>query len=225
MEIDHIVGHHLAKEKVERYSNELRALEYLSTGLNFLNTQVSEIEAEVISRNEGVIFEGYGNSPGLEDVPQDLVACAFHWYSVTVCNYALLVGWILNDGSSKKAKKYQKSVLENVLLWRNKVGAHFAQADPLKDDSFAVRTQSVIFPVGYRDGAFYSPPLTLTFSSPSQEHFRPDGIADWRWRLLRRSKAGTISSGPEMTWSLTRTHSELSQRYSHLVTHHAGLNR
>ena len=32
MEIDHIVGHHLAKEKVERYSNELRALEYLSTG-------------------------------------------------------------------------------------------------------------------------------------------------------------------------------------------------
>ena len=120
---------------------------------------------------KGLFSKDMETVPDWRMCPQDLVACAFHWYSVTVCNYALLVGWILNDGSSKKAKKYQKSVLENVLLWRNKVGAHFAQADPLKDDSFAVRTQSVIFPVGYRDGAFYSPPLTLTFSFTKSRTF------------------------------------------------------
>ncbi len=61
-----------------------------------------------------------------------------HWYSVTVCNYALFVGWILNDGSLKEAKKYRESVLKNVRLWRDKVGAHFAQTDVRNDDSFAV---------------------------------------------------------------------------------------
>ena len=148
-----------------------------------------------------------------------LVACAFHWYSVTVCNYVLLVGWLVNEGDTKAAKKYQDSVLGNVLQWRNKVGAHFAQANPRKSDTPATLAQSVMFPVGFREDAFYSPPFTLTLSTGNPATPKPEGIADWRWRLLRRAKPRATSSGPEITWSLTHTHRELSEGYSQLVLH------
>ena len=223
MNIDHAEDRKLTDEEVERYFNELRSLEYLATGLNLLNAQVRRIETRVVARIKGLRVEMFGNAPELEGLPQDLVACAFHWYSVTVCNYVLLVGWLLNKGDTKAAKKYQDSVLGNVLRWRNKVGAHFAQADPHKDDTPAALSQSVMFPIGFRDDAFYSPPFTLTLSSENQENPKPNGNADWCWRLLRRCKPGTSRSGPEMTWSLTRTHRELSERYSQLVPHQSEL--
>ena len=76
----------LPDEDTEQYFNELRSLEYLSTGLNFLNAQVQRIEAEVSGRvGKDKVVHMYGNAPALEGVPQDLVACAFHWYSVTAC--------------------------------------------------------------------------------------------------------------------------------------------
>ena len=217
MKIDQNENRELTDEEVERYFNELHSLEYLAAGLNLLNAQVGSIEAGILERNKGLRVEMFGNGPGLEGVPQDLVACAYHWYSVTVCNYVLLVGWLLNKESTKAAKKYQDSVLGNVLRWRNKVGAHFTQADPHRDDSPAVLAQSVMFPVGFRDDAFYSPPFTLTLSSEIQENPNPGSIADWRWRLLRKPRSGLSRSGPEITWSLTRTHKKLSDRYSHLA--------
>lgn len=223
MKIDQHENRELTDEEVEGYSNEIHSLEYLAAGLNFLNAQVGSIEAGIRERNKGLRVEMFGNGTGLEGVPQDLVACAFHWYSVAVCNYVLLVGWLLNKENTKAAKKYQDSVLGNVLRWRNKVGAHFAQADPHKDDSPAVLAQSVMFPVGFRDDAFYSPPFTLTLRSEIQENPNPVSIADWRWRLLRKSGSGFSRSGPEITWSLTRTHRKLSDRYSHLVANRSVL--
>ncbi len=62
----------------------------------------------------------------MKGIPQDLVACYFHWYAVTVCNYAKLVGWLANDGDSIKAREYMERVLPQVYLWRHKVAAHFA---------------------------------------------------------------------------------------------------
>ena len=235
MELDNVKGRELSCDDVERFHNELRAIEYLASGLNYLNAQVSHIEAEVRGKSPE-IGEHFGDVPGLEWLPKGLVACSFHWYSVTVCNYVLLVGWLLNDGCSddvrtEKAKNYQKAVLGNVLQWRHKVGAHFAQAVPHKKDNLAVRTLSVTFPIAFRDGAFWAPPFTVSFT-PVEENPKPEAIADWRWRHLRRStsKPGTPSSkpertpkcvtdtsGPELAWSLTRTHRELSERYSNLV--------
>ena len=220
MIIDHLNGRKLTVEEVEQYFNELRSLEYLAAGLNLLNAQVRRIEAGVVEKTKGRYVEMFGNVPELEGIPQDLVACAFHWYSVTVCNYVLLVGWLLNGGETKAAKKYQNSVLGSVLRWRNKVGAHFAQANPRKNDTHAALAQSVMFPVGFRDDAFYSPPFTLTMSSENQGTPKLDGIVDWRWRLLKGSKIGTSHSGPEIAWSLTHTHRELRERYSLLLPCH-----
>ena len=235
MELDKFEGREFSCDDVERFHNELGSLEYLASGLNYLNTQVSQIEAKVRDQHPE-LGESFGNAPGLEWLPKGLVACYFHWYSVTVCNYMLLVGWLLNDKRSdrvrkEKAKNYQEAVLGNVLQWRHKVGAHFAQAVPHKKDMLAVRTLSVTFPIAFRDGAFWTPPFTMSFT-PVEENPKPEAIADWRWRHLRRSKSNpgphssepertqkcvTDTSGPELAWSLTHTHRDLSERYSNLV--------
>ena len=129
MIIDHVELLEISDEAVAPHLNELRSLKSLATGLDHLNAQVSEIEDNIrhmLLENRVVHF--FGNAPQLEEVPQDLVGCFFHWYSVTACNYVQLVGWLVN-GDPEKAKNYLQKVLPEVSLWRNKVGAHFALVD------------------------------------------------------------------------------------------------
>lgn len=172
---------------------------------------MSKIEAKV-RKEHPELAEGFGNVPGLEWLPKGLVACSFHWYSVSVCNYVQLVGWLANDGCSdrvrtKEADRYQRSVLGNVREWRNKVGAHFAQVDPLKKDKLAVRTLSVTFPIGLVDGAFWAPPFKMSFT-PVKENPKATEKPDERV---------IDTSGPEIAWSLTLSHKALCGRYSHFM--------
>ena len=55
MNLDHIEHRELKDKEVERYSNELRSLEYLAAGLNLLNARVRSIEARVIERTKGFV--------------------------------------------------------------------------------------------------------------------------------------------------------------------------
>jgi hypothetical protein len=190
--IDHVDDLQLADEEAKKYFNELRSLEYLAAGLHFLNAQVQSIEAVVRDRldNKLQVFM-FGNAPQLQGIPQDLVACAFHWYSVTACNYARLVGWLVNGGDIGKATKYLMHVLPEVYVWRNKVGAHFARTSPRKEDTPADLAKSVIFPISFDDDAFYASSLVLGMSSSMQKS----------------------SSRKDMRWSLTHTHQQLARRY------------
>jgi hypothetical protein len=176
----------------EAHSNELRSLRYLACGLWFLYDQVQKVEAEVAKRvGDGKQVFIYGNDPQLEGIPQDLVACAFHWYAVSACNYVKMIGWLANAGDSNKAREYMECVLPQVYLWRHKVAAHFAIIDPRKDDNAADMAKSVMFPISFDDGAFYANSLTLTQSSGGK----------------------TSSSRQDMRWSLTHTHRNLILRY------------
>ena len=214
MIIDYVDNLELRDEDAEQYFNELRSLKYLSTGLNFLNAQVQRLEAEVRSRLENdKVVQMYGNAPALEGIPQDLVACSFHWYSVTACNYTKLVGWLVNGGNTFKATKYLQRVLPEVYIWRNKVGAHFARIDPRDEDTPADLAKSVMFPISFDDDAFYVDSLVLTMASGDEKHPRPEGISDRRWRLLMMSGREGSSSRKDMRWSLTHTHEMLSARY------------
>jgi len=189
--IDHINRLELPDSEAKKYHNELRSLDYLAKGLKFLYVQVQKVEAEVakrVGKNEQVFI--FGNAPQLKVIPQDLVACAFHWYAVTVCNYVKIVGWLANSGGPTEAKKYMKLVLAQVYLWRHKVGAHFARHSP-KGDTPADIAMSVIFPVSFDDGAFYAGSLTLTMSTGGK----------------------SSTSRRDMRWSLTYTHSNLIPRY------------
>ena len=192
MVIDHIDNLHLPENKAEKYFNELRSLDYLARGLWFLYYQVRNMEAKITEGvgNDKQVFI-FGNAPELKEIPQDLVACAFHWYAVTVCNYVKMVGWLAYDQDSSKATDYLKKVIPPVKLWRDKVGAHFARTSPRKSDTPADLAKSVMFPLSFDDGAFYAASFTLTLSS--------------------RGKSST--SFRDMRWSLTHTHRALIPRY------------
>jgi len=87
MIIDYIDNLVLSDNEAQKHYNELHSLGYLAKGLNFLYDQAQKLEAEVAKRvvnNKQVLI--YGNAPQLQGIPQDLVACAFHWYAVTCSN-------------------------------------------------------------------------------------------------------------------------------------------
>lgn len=192
MVIDHIDKLDLPENKAEKYFNELRSLDYLARGLWFLYYQVLNIEAKIaegVGKDKQVFI--FGNAPQLEAIPQDLVACAFHWYAVTVCSYVKMVGWLAYDQDSSKATDYLEKVISPVKLWRDKVGAHFARTSPRKDDTPADLAKSVMFPISFDDDAFYAASFT---PAPS-------------------SRGKSFTSRRDMRWSLTHTHRALILRY------------
>ena len=192
IEVDHIDKLELTKDEADKRFNELNSLRYLASGLWFLYDQVVKIESQVAERvpkNKRVLL--FGNSPDLVGIPQDFVACAFHWYAVTLCNYVKMVGWIANNGNSNKSRDYMQHVLPEVHLWRHKVAAHFAIIDPHKEDNAADLAMSVIFPISYDDDAFYTGSLTLSLNMNGKQS----------------------TSRQDMRWSLTHTHRNLVPRY------------
>lgn len=192
MFIDNIDKLQLSDEAVVKYSNELHSLRYLTGGLRFLYDQVEKIEIQVGERNpKGKRVFSFMNAPNLAGIPQDFVACAFHWYAVTICNYVKMVGWLAGDGDSVAARRYMERVLPEVHLWRNKVGAHFARIDPNKEDNVADLTLSVLYPIAYYDDAFYTPPITLSLSKNGEQ----------------------VTNRQDMRWSLTHVHRDLTPRF------------
>lgn len=87
MIIDHVDN--LELQDAEQHHNELCCLDRLWRGLSFLDYQVQKLEAEARQKlnTKDKVVHSFGNNPSLEGIPQDLVACAFDWYSVTACTY------------------------------------------------------------------------------------------------------------------------------------------
>jgi hypothetical protein len=189
--LDHVDGLSLSASHARRYGNELRSLDYLAQGLTFLNRQVASFEDQVRQRTGPGYVLLVGNHPLLEGVPQGLIACAFHWYAVSACNYSRLVGWLANGEDKDRALDYVRSVVPKVKIWRDKVGAHFARVKPGNRDSLADLITSVMFPIAFENGAFCTGAVTL---------------------IVKRSRKAS-SSRTDMRWSLTETHAALTTRY------------
>ena len=118
----------------------------------------------------------------------DLTACMFHWFGVSVCNFARLVGLIRGLSRGDFTRKdftdpaklndikvaidgYLSSIpeLADVQVWRNKVFAHFAITDPRKHDNLTTLDMSVIFPVSF-NGNYVVGGMTMTrFGSSGSE--------------------------------------------------------
>jgi hypothetical protein len=195
MIIDNINNLEISETEIKKYSNELKSLGYLSNGLNFLYKQVSDMESiiqERLPNNQVTVF--IGNIPLASDIPQGLVACFFHWYAVSVCNFIRLIGWLVNDQDSSAALRYINQVAPNVKIWRDKVGAHFARIKPNSKDTPADLAMSVMFPISFDNDAFYAASLALTISSSGK----------------------SSTSRKDMRWSLTHTHRDLSKRFSQI---------
>jgi hypothetical protein len=172
------------------YSNEIQSLRTLSFGLRQLCAVVKNHELEMISKQkDGVRVFQFGATSDSEWIRLHTIACFFHWFGISICNYARLVGFIrgiargdfvrrdLRDPNNfKKVKasidKYVEGVseLESVRIWRNKVFAHFAITDPYQSDNVATLDMSVIFPVTFVATRYCVGALSLSYSSPDGSH-------------------------------------------------------
>ena len=193
--LDYIEQFGLSETDRTKYSNELNSLHYLKVGLDFLYKNVKKIEdkvAEQMPQDKCIL--SYGNDPSMAWTPHELISCSFLWYSVSICDYAQLVGWIRhnNNPNSPTARAYRNQVIPPAVVnWRDKFGAHHARADDDKRDNPAERMVSVFKPFGFYNGRFCASPMKLTI--------RKDNVV---------SKSDSISM-----WSLTEVHEQLQLRY------------
>ena len=221
MILDYVKNLKISTDEAEKRANEIRSLEYLSTGLHFLSNQVQRLEIRVVERlpPDRKVFL-YGKASAFEGISLDLVACMFHWYSVTSCNYVRLVGWLAHENESdekvrkNKGKDYLSEILPRVQTWRNKVGAHFALIDPRKEPD-ADLASSVLFPINFSNDTFHAGAIRML--GPVKRGDRPitDGstFASWRKRLLSRPVDNTAPEQVDWDWSLTEVHRQLTARY------------
>jgi hypothetical protein len=173
------------------HGNELNSLCYLNQGLWFLYEYVLSVETQIVQqipKETDVMF--FGNAPGLRREVQELIACMFHWYAVSACNYVKMIGWLVNEGDAAKSTDYLRRVLPSVKIWRDKIGAHFAKHSP-RDENVSDLEMSVIFPVSFDRDAFYAGAFVLGSVT--------DGVK--------------TESRKDMRWSLTHIHRDLVPRY------------
>lgn len=196
--------------------NELVTLRYLGVGLHYLCSRVAIVEKPMRERDEknGVRSMSFGNDPSLPKGAIELLPCFFHWYGVSVMNYARLVGFLsglslvtftrkdLEDKSKfETVREYCDSYVDSVpelspiKVWRDKVAAHFAITAPkrnrVQSDNPALLDFSVMYPIGYDNGRFRAGVMTLT----------------------RTDSAGSAHVGQLPAWSLTEVHEALQERY------------
>ena len=191
MILDYIEGLELPDEgQSTQERSALDALRRLRVGLTWLYRNVAELEATARARAapENVAFTLVGGV--MEGMPMETVACAFQWYAVSACNYVQLVGW-LSTKETEAAKAYVKRVLPDLVLYRNKVAAHFSLADPRKEDNVADLLASVLTRVVFLQGYFLVNAELPTI-----------GTED-----------GDVTPEHRLSWAFTAQHRSLARRY------------
>ena len=129
--LDRLEGLEITDAQATQRGNELNSLAYLAEGLEFLYRQIKRSEQTVLERvDPSLKVFMMRNVEEFEGIAMGLVACAFHWYAVSVCNYVRLVGWLTHGEEAERAREYVQRVLPGVYVWRNKVAAHFSITDP-----------------------------------------------------------------------------------------------
>jgi hypothetical protein len=193
-------------------STELTTLRYLRFGLCQLYEKVVTKEKPLRESDDAKRRwrASYMTTPELG--ADDLIPCYFHWYGISILNYARLVGFLcglsLNkftrsdlhdkekfDKITQYCDSYVKDVgeLSPIKFWRDKSAAHFAITAPkIRDDNPALLDLSVMYPVAYSDGRY----RVGVFS------------------LRRTDSAGNLHTGKFPGWSLTETHEALQPRYN-----------
>lgn len=175
-------------------ANEYYALLCLRTGLEFLNRQVEKYDWIALKQlDPNKQYFSFGNSPLLTGIPYQLLTCAFHWYSISACQYVRTVGAIAysQDNSRPLPPEYTKSVIPEVLAFRDKVAAHFAWSSKHSKDNEAERLASIIPQVSFSKDTFQVQALTVS----------------------KVSRGKSSDSKVMHPWSITKIHQRLRERY------------
>lgn len=160
--------------ETSKYNNECNTLDDLLHGLTFIYNIIKKYEIDKIDNSEGRKIFSIGRTE-IDDNQgnHNMLPCLFHWFGVSICNYARLAGYIvmqenntikkehLEDANNYKMIKdacneYVHGIdeMKEVIKWRNKIAAHYAITDPRKEDNIATLEASIIFPVSFRYDKF-----------------------------------------------------------------------
>ncbi|MFQ6029242.1 MAG: hypothetical protein ACE5Q6_17330 [Dehalococcoidia bacterium] len=176
--------------------NEYWALVCLRQGLNYLYRQVSHydnvLRQQVTSGGKELVAL-VGNSSAFADVPMALLSCTFHWYAISACQYVRSVGAIAyrQDSSRPMPARYTENVIPEVLVFRDKVAAHFAGMTMNPRDNEAEQLASIMPQLAFVDDSFCVGAYTVTVK-------RSDGVS---------------SSTSIQKWSIKEVHERLQHRY------------
>jgi hypothetical protein len=194
--LDHIDQITVPGAVFDKPTNEFWALVCLRDGMEFLYRQAQRCDQAVRQRLNpagNVRFYSAGNMPDFPELPMALLTCGFHWYAVSACQYVRTVGAIAlrQDGGRPLPAAYVESVIPEVLVFRNKVAAHFGGMTKNDRDNDAERLASVLPPLTFENDSFHVGGLTVD---------------------MRRG--GNMSTSEAIRpWSLCRVHEHLRRRY------------
>ena len=194
--LDHIDNIIVPGKPFDEQKNEYEAMVSLYHGLECLNYQAGEMEKIVESSLDvepNVKQFRFGSMPGLSRVQYSMLTCMFHWYAVSACNYARLVGAIAyrQDKNRPRPPEYIRSVMPEVLGFRDKIAAHFAWATENGKDNAAERRFSIFPQIAWNRDCLEVCAMSLKLS-------KGDKVTDSR------------SLKP---WSITKIHKQLCERY------------
>lgn len=168
--------------------NELRTLRVAAIGLRALAHQVAKAE----SPDPAV------KSFMQTSTPNPLVVNCFWWYSVSLCNFLRLTGWIAGEiGAAHPSGKLIEpqdieSAFSAVKAYRDKIGAHFVQHKRNRRDNEAEKLASVVTALSMINGRWVAGAGVIGLASPS---------------------TGTVSSKAIGQWGLTDTHAQVVERF------------
>lgn len=178
------------------FPNEFNSLMQLRQGLILLYNEVRRTELNILEETKGSKVFATGNWKFESNKIEHLLPCYFHWFGNTVINYLRLNGYIVArvqghiteedlgfEPAREKIKRATKEYINNfeevreVLKWRNKVSAHFALVDPVKDDNIATMESSIIYPVSFGFDRFKTGSMVMT--KGNAEHDFQAEIPQW----------------------------------------------
>ena len=194
--LDHIDNITVPGNVFREPANEYWALICLRHGMEFLHHQALRCDQaikEQVNPDGNVRFAGGGNVPAFNQVPKTLLTCTFHWYAISACQYVRTVGAIAYqlDSNRPLPPEYVKNVIPEVVVFRDKVAAHFAWSTQNNRDNDAERLASILPPLTFVDDSFYVGGFTVA---------------------VRRS-GKTSNSQAIKQWSLCKVHEALRERY------------
>ena len=147
--------------KTENVDN-LHALLYMKEWLNILASNMLSYEKQ--TKEDPLFSSAVFHTWSPKFISDNSLVCLYMWFSNTLVNYVQLIWtlsimktnwWELKDIKTNKkiikeySKKYTKSIIPEVLHWRNKVFAHFSFTDPHQEDNLWLLQHSVINPVNW----------------------------------------------------------------------------